>query len=484
MIQRSKKYLCAILLLTSACLHAQMDSLLKVIRETKSDSDKVKALTMCADLLAYDYPDTIFYFCNQALLIINEHQSKNKTEARRYASFKGNALNDLGFGSLYTKNNAQALNYYNQALTSCVASGDSVSTAGVLVNRGLLHRTEGDMPDALNDYLRAYKILEGSDDKSTEAVVLNNLGRVYDDLGDSVKTLEYLEKSIELYNKTSDAKGILNSITNLGIYYSNHGHYVSSVAAYRRAMDMADSLGMRAESANALGQMATSLFSMGKKEEAMLAYEKSVHVLDSLHSEFVLSTLLRNEGQAYFNLGQNDKALPLALRALELSKQQKNSYAIYQAAQLAYKLYKAKNDPANALNMFELYINVRDSTLNDQTRKTLVKKQFQFEYDKKEALASADREKEKLAQDEEIKRQALVTYFVSAGLFLLVLFTGFLFNRFRVTRRQKKLIEEKKKEVEEKQKEILDSINYAKRIQRTLLPHESAVHRNIERLKK
>ena len=58
----------------------------------------------------------------------------------------------------------------------------------------------------------------------------------------------------------------------------------------------------------------------------------------------------------------------------------------------------------------------------------------------------------------------------------------FVINRFRVTNKQKKIIEEQKgivekqKEiVEEKQKEVLDSIHYAKRIQLSLLPQEKYI---------
>ncbi len=69
--------------------------------------------------------------------------------------------------------------------------------------------------------------------------------------------------------------------------------------------------------------------------------------------------------------------------------------------------------------------------------------------------------------------------------------TEFPVNRFRVTHRQKKVIEAQKKEVEdqkevveEKQKEILDSIHYAKRIQTALMPNEKYIDRNIRALQR
>ena len=46
------------------------------------------------------------------------------------------------------------------------------------------------------------------------------------------------------------------------------------------------------------------------------------------------------------------------------------------------------------------------------------------------------------------------------------------------------IIEKQKQEVEEKQKEIIDSINYAKRIQQSQLPTEKYINKSIKRLKK
>jgi serine phosphatase RsbU (regulator of sigma subunit) len=65
------------------------------------------------------------------------------------------------------------------------------------------------------------------------------------------------------------------------------------------------------------------------------------------------------------------------------------------------------------------------------------------------------------------------------GLLLVLAFSGLLFSRFRVTQRQKKIIEEQKAVVEEKNKEVLDSITYAKRLQDAILPPMSVIQKYI-----
>ena len=79
------------------------------------------------------------------------------------------------------------------------------------------------------------------------------------------------------------------------------------------------------------------------------------------------------------------------------------------------------------------------------------------------------------------------------GLALVLVFAGFMVNRFRVTNKQKLIIELKEIEtqkqnvvitqqkhlVEEKHKEITDSINYAERIQRSFLATKEILDENL-----
>jgi serine phosphatase RsbU (regulator of sigma subunit) len=55
---------------------------------------------------------------------------------------------------------------------------------------------------------------------------------------------------------------------------------------------------------------------------------------------------------------------------------------------------------------------------------------------------------------------------------MLGVFSLFIYRSFRTTKKQKQIIEEQKKIVEDKNKDIMDSINYALRIQQAILPDD------------
>jgi len=125
-----------------------------------------------------------------------------------------------------------------------------------------------------------------------------------------------------------------------------------------------------------------------------------------------------------------------------------------------------------------------------------------YDFEKKEAVANAEHKKElenlEAIANEKSRKQKLVIAFVVSGLLLVLIFAGFIFRSLRVTRKQKSLIEHQKQVVEEqkqvvelqkniveeKQREILDSIHYAKRIQRALLPSDNYIDKQLKRLTK
>ena len=139
--------------------------------------------------------------------------------------------------------------------------------------------------------------------------------------------------------------------------------------------------------------------------------------------------------------------------------------------------------------MHELYIEMRDSIESEENQKEVIRQEYKYAYEKKAAadsIKAAEATKVQKAeiarQDAELEAKEKEKMMLYGGLGLVVLFSLFLFNRFRLIRKQKSIIEEQKMEVdkaynhlEEKNNEIMDSIRYAKRIQSAILPPQKLV---------
>jgi len=138
----------------------------------------------------------------------------------------------------------------------------------------------------------------------------------------------------------------------------------------------------------------------------------------------------------------------------------------------------------HALFYFKEYTRLLDTISNDDKKKEFIQQEMNYDFEKQQILAKAEQDVKDARTTEEKEKQRLVLFFTLGGLILVVVFSVFLYKRFRLTQKQKNIIEEQKLLVEEHQKEILDSIYYAKRIQKAHLPTEKYITKSIDRLKK
>src|SRR5690606_12689861 len=198
----------------------------------------------------------------------------------------------------------------------------------------------------------------------------------------------------------------------------------------------------------------------------------------------------------YLEMNNISQAKKYASRGLKIAQEIGYPNHIKTAAFMLKNIYEKQGDYKNALQMNDLYYQMRDSIINQETRKAALKQNLQYEYEKKAAADSIANTKEIEIKNIELAKQKAELqikknqqFALFGGLFLVVLFAGLMYNRFKVTQKQKNIIENQKVEVEQqkyvieqsheelklKNKEITDSIVYAKRIQAAILPPQKIV---------
>ncbi|MGZ3883166.1 MAG: hypothetical protein ACXVPD_03005, partial [Bacteroidia bacterium] len=188
----------------------------------------------------------------------------------------------------------------------------------------------------------------------------------------------------------------------------------------------------------------------------------------------------------YFEKKDYSSALNYTSRSLQASVELGLPENIRNGAQMAYKIYKVQNKGMQALEMHELYIKMRDSINNIETRKISLKSQFKYEFEKKElavkTLARAKEEKLKLEAEADRQKRNIIIYCVLGGLLLVSVFLVLIYRSLQENKKANKIISQQKHIVEEKQKEILDSIRYARRIQSALITPEKYIDKTLTRL--
>jgi hypothetical protein len=196
-------------------------------------------------------------------------------------------------------------------------------------------------------------------------------------------------------------------------------------------------------------------------------------------------------GQVYFALKNYELAEKNLVNANEISKHRKDLHNQKAAAKILSDIYSAKGNISKSNEFLVVYYQMKDSLDKMANAEELLYKELNYENEKKEALLKAEQERQNSIHDEEQKKQRIITYSVTVGLFLVGLFAFFAIRSLKNSRRINKIIAQQKTEVEgqkrlieEKQTEILDSIRYARRIQHSLLPTEKYIDKVTKKVTK
>ena len=234
-------------------------------------------------------------------------------------------------------------------------------------------------------------------------------------------------------------------------------------------------------------------------------YHKSLKIREEIGYKLGVTSSLNNIGVLQIEQGSWASAEKHLHRSLKFARELGSPKWISEASFHLSKLAKKQGKYEVAMQMYELHIQMRDSINNEATQKASIKQEAKYAYEKQKVIDDAEHEK-KIAienskhekslaiEEEEQKKQRVITYATGAGLILVIGFLAFVFNRLRITKKQKTVIEAQKELVEfahketnaqkeiieEAHKEITDSINYAERIQRSFLATEELLSDNLE----
>lgn len=472
---------------------AILDSLLPLYHSAPQDTTRLKILVTLAENLSTEslwprYNDLLY---QTAELLLKNTNGMNPRVIRSLKKSYAMSLQDKGFAAEgFAGNITAALDYYYRCKRIQEEIGDKKGLSSTINNIGIALHSQGNMSKALEYYMLSEKIQEELHDTIGIAYSLSNIGASYIEQGDTAKAVEYQLKSIKLREGMDDKRGLAISMSNLAFIYINSAKPENGILYFNKCIKLWEEVGEKQGLAFCLRnmglfyqRMAAKLLSEGKpipdtlmpKAEDLMF--RSLYLYESVGDKSGASIDLTMIGNHFLFQKNIPKAFEYGQRALAISRELGFPLNIKNSSLLMYNIYKLQGKWAEALAMHELSMQMRDSILNTETKKSTLQKQMKYEYDKQQAVKDAEHQKELVLSGEAKKRQQIVSYVTGMGLLMLILFTVFIFNRLRITRKQKAIIEQQKKIVDQKNLHITDSINYAKRIQDAILPSDEEMKR-------
>ncbi len=468
-----------------------IDSLKVILKNAKHDTTKCNILN--AIIEAENDLTLVTKYNNDIITICEVQLSRLKPTQPEYLKFRkiyGGAYGNMAFILKLQNHIPKALECYLKSLKSLEEVNDKKLLPIILNNIALIYFNQGIISKALEYNFKSLKIREDLNDKIGMANSFNNIGMIYKNQEDKLKALEYCTKSLKIREMIGNKAEMAESFNNLGIIYYDLKDIKKSFEYYDKSLKIYEEIGNKNGIALLFHNIGANYDGQDSLLKALQYYNKSLKIYEQNNNTIDIAASFCNIGAVYYKQKKYNKALESCLKSMEIAKTKEiGNSAIIEAVSLQLnQIYKAIGDYKNALLNYELYIQMRDSISNQETKKASIKSQLKYEYEKKAAADSVKVAEEKKLTAVKFKHEQNQRYFLYGGLGLTVLFGLFMFNRFRVTQKQKAIIEQQKQIVEhqkhiveEKQNEVLASIRYAKRIQQSLLPTEKFMDRILKK---
>jgi serine phosphatase RsbU (regulator of sigma subunit)/Tfp pilus assembly protein PilF len=414
----------------------KIDSIQNVLKTSKEDTNQVKTLYTLAWEFRNNNPDTAIIICTQAFQL---------AEKIKWQKGEGSSLHLLGVFYASQGNYPTAFDYDLKALKIKESLSDKKGILSIQGNIGNIYFKTGDYAKAMDYFSKALKMAEDLGNKNGIAQNLTNIGTVYASQANDQKALECFFKVLKINEEMGDKDRLDETFSNIGSLYQ----VLADKAKFRKKIEESDSL----------------------FKKSFDYYFKALKMAEELGSKNGIACDFYNIGSLYVTTKQNKKAQEYLDKALDLSTEINALQTVQLTNQKLSELYTFIHEPAKALEYYKKYIIARDSIFNEENTKKTVRAEMNFDFDKKQAIAVAEQEKKDAIAQQEKQKQKVITYSISVGLFLVLLLALFIFRGYKQKQKANIEISEQKQIIEEKNKDITDSINYAKRIQRAMLPH-------------
>lgn len=504
----------------------KIDSLRVVLKHAPNDTLKVNALLDWGKIIRRTDADSYLHLLDRADSICDLNLTGSQSSALQtyYLKKKSKILNLRGDMNRDRGDYEIALGFYTQALNFIRESGDQLDLAstynsiGIVYgmqadyatceewmlkslaiyehannkdgmantynNLGNIHYYQGDYKPAIDYWTQSLQMKEESGDQLGMANTLNNIGNIHKAQNDNTKAAEYYNQSLAIYQQIDHPDGVAVTSANLAGIYLDLGDIQRALELYMQCYEMsaaADDKNGISDAYNGLGLVYKTL---GKLDSAETYFNQSLALRETIGDVKGMAESLDHLANVYFEQGKFKEALRFSERSMQLANEMSSRQHIKSAAETLWKIHKKTHNTDRALEMYELYIQMRDSLQSEENRMEIIRHEFEYQYEKQataDSILAAESNKIKdaqlVAKNLESKQRKTQNYILLGILALTLVLGGLIFQRFRVTKMQKGIIERQKLQVDQaygilevKNREITDSIKYAKRIQNAILP--------------
>ncbi len=460
---------------------------LKLYHSSTSDTTKLKLLN---EIIERCNDETIWTKYNRLMYKMADELAQNEQNGilkNRYLSHKSLAINNYGFYiQNYTNKPNEALKFYQEAAQIQEIVNDKHALISSYNNIGNFLYNNGKILEAIDIFQKTIKLHESFKNNSDLTPVLNNLGDIYLFLGDTSKAYFYIKRALASALQSGDKRIIAQELQNLGILEKNKGRLSYSIKCLKKALAIREEIGDVNGVCKSKCNLAALYLVVNNYAGAKQYLDEVKELIPNVDNLSVKELYHSAMFQLYLSLNDTKNAISELETAIKFARENGSVQEEVKHGLVLLNLYKNENESEKELKLFRRLSDLTKNLNSSEVRRNALRKDYEFEYSKKEQDYKIEQALKDEKAKEEKKKQKFITLGITFILLLTLIFAFFIFKAFRSSKQKNVIISNQKQEVEkqkylieEKQKEIVDSINYAKRIQDILLTNEDIITKNL-----
>jgi len=441
-------------------------------KNTNSE-DSVRFASM--ESLLWDY----YLFTNADSAILMAKVFVSFTDRTNSLSYKVDARNALGTAYYVKGSYTKSLNAYKHAVVLIENSNEDLETGGILCNMGTIYDVIGDIPNAIKHYEMALEDQEKRKDTVNMANSLFGLGNIQRDLQNEDLAIEYYTRAFKLASSQKDKRVMGSVMGSIAKAYEKRAELDSAIYYSKKALTYSDEANDESNVAMIMTNIGRCLLKTGKNNEALKYLRDGLSTAKRIGDSRNTAVAHQMLGDYFFTLQQIDSSRFHYEQSRDISRKTGIVLELVESTKALASIYYNNKEYKLSAEMYEEFIASRDSLLNVENQNQAIRTKYKYEYEK-------DLAEERSSAQLREARASLIFYILLIVFVLSVVFGLIIFGRFRITKKQKTIIEDQKKvvdsafkELDDKNREILDSISYAKRIQAAILPRKELIERYL-----
>ena len=397
---------------------------------------------------------------------------------------KMHLLKELSFNELNDRN--LSLEYAEELIRLAELENNSTYLFNGYLQKGEYYKKTGELDIALETFFKAANIAVDLKEIEDEGVIYISIADVYSMMENYTNAERFYNKSIQILRSTNDSIPLASALLNAGDTYYNMGRYEEALRNFEEAGPIFKKLNHLTGSAYNLGNIGMIYAKQGKDALAKNNINEAIAVLEELEDYYPISVYLTIMSDIYLKQDDFAAALSYTNRSLELA----TAYGLKEQIGDAYlqlsKLHDQAGNLNEAFNYYRNHILYRDSLKNIEAIQQMADMRTDFEVSQKQIEVDLLTHKR--------KNQRVINILAAMASVLIILLAIGLYRRYIFIKLtnvkindQKDEIEAQRDEVEAQRdllethrdlvvfqkNEIVESINYAQRIQSAMLPPET-----------